>query len=78
MEGGTVSYSEENGQVVLRMTREDYGIVMRALGSFTAPIAAPALFTNKNRDALDQVLSLVNRLNEGNPHYTPYQVEAKK
>jgi hypothetical protein len=26
----------------------------------------------------DGLLAFMNRLNQGNPHYTPYQVEAKK
>jgi hypothetical protein len=26
----------------------------------------------------DQIIDLLNRLNEGNPHYTPYRVETPK
>ena len=73
-----MSYSEEKGQVVLTMSREDYGIVMRALGSFTAPITAVALMSNKDGDALDRVFELVDRLNSGNPNYRPYQTGEKK
>ncbi len=63
-----MSYREENGQVVLTMSREDYEVILLALGAFTgAHLARPG---HANR-----VLSMLNRLNEGNPHYTPYQVE---
>ena len=63
-----MSYSEENGQVVLRMSREDYEIVLMALGAFTG----------MRGSSIAPLLALMNRLNEGNPHHTPYQVEAKK
>jgi hypothetical protein len=64
-----MSYSEENGQVVLRMSREDYNVIMMALGVFTAPVLAGQI---GNR--LNDVLKFLNRLNDGNPNYTPYQV----
>ena len=70
-----MSYSEENGQVVLTMSREDYLIVLRALGSFTAPVAAYSLIGEK--DGLNRMLDFMNRLNQGNPNYTPYQVGEK-
>lgn len=65
-----MSYSEENGQVGLTMSREDYDIVLMALGAFTA------LTWDKHKGA--RMLDLVNRLNSGNPNYTPYQVEERK
>ena len=61
-----MSYSEENGQVVLKMSREDYSDLTRYAG-----YAACGYRRKKAR-------VLLNRLNSGNPHYTPYQVEAKK
>ncbi len=66
-----MSYREENGQVVLTMSRQDYEMILMALGSFTAMIW-------KNGGEHVKVVSLLNRLNEGNPNYTPYQVEQKK
>lgn len=61
-------YSEENGQVVLRMSREDYESLLMRLGTaFTFYAAKPG--------GRDRELALLNRLNEGNPNYTPYKVE---
>lgn len=62
-----MSYSEENGQVVLRMSREDYELVLMALGALTA-------VTWKNGGNSQRVLETVNRLNAGNPNYRPYEV----
>ena len=63
-----MSYREENGQVVLTMTREDYNWILFALGCLTG---------QRMRDgtAIEPVLEFMNRLNQGNPNYTPYQVE---
>lgn len=57
-----MSYSEENGQVVLRMSREDYEIILLALGTFAG----------MRGSSLAPLLALMNRLNEGNRNYTPY------
>ena len=64
-----MSYSEENGQVVLRMSREDYQLVLMLLG---AGVAGECIIK------WDRACALLNRLNEGNPNYTPYQVEQSK
>ena len=66
-----MSYSEENGQVVLKMSREDYDSLLLWLGMAHG---------SQSRTAADwnRVLSFMNRLNSGNQHYTPYQVEEKK
>jgi hypothetical protein len=61
-----VSYSEKDGRVILEISREDYELAMLIIGS--APRLVP--FMRK--------LALLNRLNEGNPHYTPYEVAEKK
>lgn len=63
-----MSYSEQNGQVVLTLSVEDWQMLLIMLGS---------TLDNgiwRNRDA---ALEFLNRLNEGNPHYIPYQVETK-
>ena len=66
-----MSYREENGQVILTMSREDYERTMRTLGY----AAGNALRSREGRVA---TFELLNRLNSGNPNYTPYQVEAEK
>lgn len=68
-----MSYREEDGQVILTMSREDYEQVLLLFGACTVWAYQLRTFLT-----LEQVLSLLNRLNEGNPNYTPYQVEAKK
>jgi hypothetical protein len=57
-----MSYSEENGQVVLTMSREDFSKLLIYAGIATAQ------FVNKT-----PLLEWMNRLNQGNPNYTPYQ-----
>jgi hypothetical protein len=59
-----VSYSEENGQVVLTMSREDYDYFM--LGQ---------RWLIRNWNGSPRMLDLVDRLNSGNPNYRPYQSE---
>jgi hypothetical protein len=72
-----MSYSEENGQVVLRMSREDYErLIFRlglALGNFANSSGVAA-----QQESIKQELAFLNRLNQGNPDYTPYQVEQSK
>ena len=58
-----MSYREEDGQVVLTMSREDYDALMRTLAW------QPKAAVDRN------LVTLLNRLNEGNPNYTPYQVK---
>jgi hypothetical protein len=66
-----VSYSEQNGQVVLTMSKEDYAAIIFALGMSAGQ-------SMKDGRDLTGHLALLNRLNEGNPDYTPYQVGEKK
>ena len=68
-----MSYQERDGQVVLTMSREDYELLLMALGTATG-----AALQGKGMLGLKVIVPLLNRLNEGNPNYTPYQVEAKK
>jgi hypothetical protein len=59
-----MSYSERDGQVILTMSREDYDALhYELLDAATTP-------AHKQR-----VCGLWDRLNSGNPNYTPYQVE---
>ena len=69
-----MSYSEKDGQVVLSMSREDYETLLIALGYYTGGISQRA---GKN-EAFTEMIELLNRLNQGNPNYRPYQVGEKK
>jgi hypothetical protein len=62
-----MSYREENGKVILTLTREDFENLMATLSSATASFLV-------RRADLEKIGGLVNRLNEGNPDYKPYQV----
>jgi hypothetical protein len=64
-----MSYSEENGQVILRMSREDYDQLIYGLG-----LLLGKSFFGGDPKAL---IAFMNRLNSGNPNYTPYQVGDK-
>ena len=66
-----MSYSEENGQVVLKMSKEDFDKLLMTF-------AAATVGMRRMGADVDGLLLLLNRLNSGNPHYTPYQVEEKK
>jgi hypothetical protein len=63
-----MGYSEKDGQVVLTMSREDYDELLKVFAGATV-----AAFPNTM-----WILRLLNRLNQGNPHYTPYRVGEKK
>jgi hypothetical protein len=65
-----MSYREENGQVILTMDHLDWELLLMALGR--------ALSTMRERDERSAFLSLVNRLNQGNPNYRPYQAGEKQ
>lgn len=56
-----MSYSEENGMVLLRLNREEYEHILLALGAYAA------MTDRDNRQ-----FELINRINQGNPKYTPY------
>jgi hypothetical protein len=61
-----MSYREENGQVILTMSREDYGRICILIGAACDERKTRSLLTlRKNTE-------LLNRLNEGNSQYTPY------
>ncbi len=59
-----MSYSEDSdGQVVLRMSREDYAFLLIELGAMLAYTYDRA-----------ELVAFLNRLNEGNPNYMPYHL----
>lgn len=68
-----MSYREENGQIVLTMSREDYDVVLLRLG-----MAAGLAMSRYGAEHLNRHLATLNRLNEGNPNYTPYALPTDK
>lgn len=62
-----MGYREEGGAVVLTMSREDYNALLMALGYVAG--ASGGLWKD-----MRFALGLVNRLNAGNPSFTPYEV----
>jgi hypothetical protein len=71
-----MSYREENNQVVLTMSREDYELLLMVMGSAFG--VAKKFDGNLGLITADRVLGLTNRLNQGNPNYRPYEVAEKK
>ena len=67
-----MSYREENGQVILSMSREDFQLLLIALGYATGGASKDGWTPVK------RMIELTNRLNQANPHYTPYQVSPEK
>jgi hypothetical protein len=63
-----MAYREENGQVVLTMSREDYERPLISLGYYTGGVL-------QRGGKINDLLALMNRLNDGNPNYTPYEVK---
>lgn len=63
-----MSYAEMNGQVVLTMSHEDYQMLLFALGIATGSAL-------KDAKPIKPILEFMNRLNQGNPNYSAYQVE---
>jgi hypothetical protein len=72
MEDG-VAYREENDEVILTMSREDYERLLMAMGEYAVRAAE-----NRSILSFSATIRLMNRLNQGNPNYTPYQVGEKK
>lgn len=66
-----MSYREENDQVILTLSREDYRELMRGMKIAVIVIA------DQPQD-LEKFRAFLNRLNSGNPHYTPYQTGESK
>jgi hypothetical protein len=60
-----LGYSRDGDIVTLRMSIDDFAGVLMALGISAGGMARDGL-------ALSGWLALANRLNRGNPNYTPY------
>jgi len=65
-------YKRDGETVTLTMSRDDYDELLMCLGIAirAANEPRPALFLSR--------LALTNRLNIGNPGYTPYQIPNKE
>jgi hypothetical protein len=68
-----MSYHEENDQVILTMSRDDYDIILLTLG-----YALGAALQGQGPLGERVIVPLINRLNEGNPNFTPYHVKKAK
>ena len=60
-----MSYSEQNGQVVLTLSPDDYDELLLALGMASSWVL-------DHHGDLGRMVAFFNRLNEGNPHYRLY------
>jgi hypothetical protein len=68
-----MAYREENNQVILTMSREDYEQLLSLLCSRVAAGEWGRTFDPQ----LKRIKGLSDRLNSGNPSYTPYQLPEK-
>ncbi len=64
---------ETDGDVVLRMSQNDYNYILFALGYYTG-----GLMKDKNVAGADNVIDLMNRINKGNPNYVPYSTKKRR
>lgn len=62
-----MGYSENNGNVVLEMTKEDYLSLLFCLGMATGKCS-------DNKPMMNSMVSLLNRLNQGNPNFSQYEI----
>jgi hypothetical protein len=72
-EPGALGYSEDGDVVTLRMTRDDYSTVLTALG-----FRAGRLMREDLPDPLHHLFAATNRINAGNPRFTPYEIHEKR
>lgn len=61
-----MSYTEDGDHVYLEMTGEDFDDLLLMLGY--------AIGANPEKRWQYRWLALANRMNEGNPRYTPYEI----
>lgn len=63
-----MSYREQGENVVLTISKNQYLMLMMALG-----IAAGTVCKQDERDLFRTLVKLTNSLNIGNPNYKPYE-----
>lgn len=66
-------YSVQDGLICIAMTPSDWSTLLVLLGFGTATMLRTEDFSN-----LVEVLGLINRMNEGNPAFKPYDLQAPK
>jgi hypothetical protein len=62
-----MSYRLENEQVILTLTRDEYDRLLLFMALLTG-------YLRTSESDLNPILSFLNRLNLGNPDWTPYQI----
>jgi flagellar motor component MotA len=62
---------EPNGLIALRITQDEWDELLIVLGGATR-----ATMVERDAERFKRTLRLVNRLNTGNPDFTPYEVLA--
>jgi hypothetical protein len=62
-----------DGDVTITMTSYDWDALLLTLG-----YASGSAMKNGDRELLYQQIALLNRLNVGNPNYTPYAIPEKE
>ncbi len=63
-----MGYREENGLVVLTMTQDDFGLLLYSIG----------YAGGNSRGKWLEYFALANRLNAGNPNFTPYEMPTEE
>jgi hypothetical protein len=63
-------FERKDEQIVITISEDEWNFLLISLG-----IASGWYFSHRP-ETFPKVLRLVNTLNEGNPHYTPYEVPA--
>lgn len=64
-----MTYKEEGNRVTLEMTGEDYENLLLLMG-----VALGSASHFNDRDLFWRWMGFVNRMNEGNPRFTPYEI----
>ncbi len=64
-----MTYSEKDGTITIEMSRSDYDMLLVILGR-----GAGVASRDSHKKNLWQFMDFVNRLNNGNPHWIPYEI----
>ena len=67
-----MKYTEKGDRVTLEMTRDDFGRLLQMMG------AAVGTASRNDPDLAAAWLEFVNRLNDGNPNFAPYEIPKGK
>jgi len=67
-----MTYTEKGDEVILVMSRTDYNILLMMLGCATAVPRGQGDYPT-----FCMFLDLVNRMNAGNPRFTPYDIPSE-